>query len=216
MIRCHMKSKRLGGTAVLLGAMMAGAWAHAKTEHRAYLSLAGGYSAPAGDAQASDPPFFPAEFTVEMDNGFAGSAAVGAYVHSFRFEFQYTAQANDVTLVPFTGVEEEGDFHANLFMLNAYWDIPVADRTKIYLGAGGGVAYCEVDNQSDFLTVPLQDASGSAFAYQVMIGLAYEITPQFAITAGYRGWTTGDIDVDDGSLDLPWMNLFEAGLRFSL
>lgn len=205
-----MSYRTLLGAAVLC---VCSAGLAAETDRVGYLALGAGYGIADGEGDASD-QFF-SDVDIDLDDGYDVSAAAGMYLEPFRLELQYASQWNDTTFLLNDVVEEEGDLWANLFMLNAYWDITVAERTCLYLGAGVGLLYCEIENDAPFLTVPLPDDDGTAFAYQAMIGVAYELTQQLTLTGGYRGWSADEVDLDKGELNLPWIHMLEVGLRFS-
>lgn len=207
----------------VLGIVVAFASTASADTRTGYLSLSGGADFPSGDVEATDiidsagAPFI--DTNLQLDTGWDASIAAGLYVNQFRFEFQYTAQYNEINKVKFAdGFEADanGALHCNLFMLNAYYDIPVADRLSIYLGAGAGALYMTTSGDTDIPQIlHFDNQSGTSFAYQALLGLEYQVTPIVSIFGGYRGWSALDLDTENTTMKMPWFNMAEVGLRVS-
>jgi opacity protein-like surface antigen len=139
------------------------------------------------------------------------------YLNQFRLEFQYTAQYNKINALNAFGMDVPGftgSFHSNLFMLNAYYDQPLTDRLSAYVGGGLGDAYVAFGGDSANWQISHQ--TGNAFAYQVMAGLEYQLTPFMSVFGGYRGWSANNINAQNSNIAIPWSNIVEIGLRVSL
>ncbi|HYD29707.1 MAG TPA: outer membrane protein [Azospirillaceae bacterium] len=99
------------------------------------------------------------------------------------------------------------------YMLNVYYDLdqlPVVQFPggfKPYIGAGIGVSYVEVDDQvipgtgGTFANLTGDDDAN--FAWQAMIGVAYQVTPQFAGDLAYRYAHLGEVQATSpfGNID---------------
>ena len=102
----------------------------------------------------------------------------------------------------------DGDASALSFMLNGYYDFPVANSSLApYLGGGIGVANITVDFAG------FGDDSDVVFAYQFMAGIGFEINPSTTLTVGYRYFATTDPDFDgvEATVD---SHDFSLGARF--
>jgi len=101
-----------------------------------------------------------------------------------------------------------GDVSALSFMVNGYYDFPVANSPIApYLGGGIGAAIITVDFAG------FGDDSAVAFAYQFMAGIGFEINPSTTLTAGYRYFATTDPDFD-GEKATVESHDFSLGARF--
>jgi len=84
----------------------------------------------------------------------------------------------------------DGDAHALSFMVNGYYDFPVANSPIApYLGGGIGVADVVGDITGS------GDDSDFVFAYQFMAGIGFEINPSMTLTLSYRYFATKDPEV---------------------
>ena len=97
--------------------------------------------------------------------------------------------------------EAGGETSALYGFVNAYLDIPVADRLSGTLGGGIGIAEVDFDNHS--VDLPgigtLLDDDDTVFAYHLDAGLSYDVTDRIALEALYR--YTNFTDVELTSLD---------------
>lgn len=196
-------------------------------EHTAYVAVSGGYAMPAGNISesnvTSDSGTDLPDDTVDIKDGWEVGLAVGVYAAEHcRVEFQYTGQFNDLDSISFDDFKSsaDGTVYSNLFMINALYDIPLGDRFALYVGGGIGALYTTWDasfsaSDSSPEMKAVDNNSGWAFAYQAMIGVSYELTPNMAITAGYRGWTSTTLQTQFSDMSFPWTNILEVGLRVS-
>ena len=166
----------------------------ADTDTGWYASVMGGYTFP-DDAEVEG-------FDVPLDEGFSIVGAVGTNVGAFRVEGEAGYRVNDVDV---TGAS--GDISAISVMGNALYDHPLTDALDLYVGGGVGVAFVDVEDgdESDDDTV---------LAYQFLVGLAFYTSDNFAITGGYRLWTTSDLDLSGVDVDVPLFHTAEIGVRF--
>lgn len=187
-------------------------------------------------------------WNTEFDTGYAVSAALGKRFNFFRGELEVAYQSNGVDThsgvtvadsialdgedagVLITGSDNlgvtvgdlvadgQGDLDTIFVMANVYYDFGAGGRFKPYVGAGAGVGFVDVD-YSPSATAIIQD-DATAFAYQAMAGVAYEVGPATELFAGYRYRATTDVEVEATlfSADFDVENsasIIEAGLRFN-
>jgi opacity protein-like surface antigen len=165
----------------------------ADTDTGWYGAVIGGYSFP-DDLEVEG-------FDVAMDEGFAVLGALGTNLGVIRVEAEGGYRMNDVD-EPGT----EGEVTAISVMGNVLYDHPIADAIDLYVGGGVGVAFVELENgESDDDTV---------LAYQFLAGLAFYTSDNFAITAGYRLWTTSDLEIEGADIGMPLYHQAEVGVRF--
>ncbi len=129
---------------------------------------------------------------ISFDPGFGFIGAVGYDMGEIRVEGEIGYRLFDIderTIPPSPPISTDGDFKALTFMVNGYYDIEMPNSPLTpYVGFGLGF----VDNEIDVTGVG--SASEEEFAYQVMLGLGYEISPNTVLTAGYRffGFTNNE------------------------
>jgi OOP family OmpA-OmpF porin len=128
---------------------------------------------------------------MSFDVGPVGVAAVGYDFGMFRAEGELGLRTNDDDQEHYDGHWHDSTGHDRVIsaMANALVDFDVGAVT-LYAGGGLGLANMERNyfgNQDDDTKV----------AYQGIAGLAYSVTPQLAVTAEYRYFSTFD-DFDFG------------------
>jgi opacity protein-like surface antigen len=87
--------------------------------------------------------------------------------------------------------EYTADIRSWLGLANAYWDIITWCGFTPYVGAGIGFATISVDGLKDINTPQASsffgiDNTTTNFAWAIHAGLAYDVSPQFAIDLAYR------------------------------
>ncbi|MEM8986069.1 MAG: P44/Msp2 family outer membrane protein [Pseudomonadota bacterium] len=185
----------------------------------------------------------------EFDAGFAISAAVGQrLIDNVRGELEIAYQSNDVdthtdvavgggaigtedAAVLISGqnanlgvsvgdlvADGQGSVETIYLMANIYYDFEVPGAPlKPYVGGGLGVGFVDVDYSPS--NTPIVDDDASVFAYQVMAGAAFELTPLAELYGGYRYRGTTDVETDvslfPATLDIEnQSHIVEAGVRF--
>ena len=166
----------------------------ADTDTGWYASVIGGYTFP-DDAEVEG-------FDVPLDEGFSIAGAVGTNVGVFRVEGEGAYRVNDVDVAG-----TNGDISAISIMGNALYDHALTDALDLYVGGGLGVAFVEADDGDD-------SDDDTVLAYQFLVGLAFYTSDNFAITGGYRLWTTSDLDLSGVDVDMPLYHTAEVGVRF--
>ncbi len=105
-------------------------------------------------------------------------------------------------------------------LLNVYQDLNFGTSKLVpYIGAGVGYANVKYKNFGVAAIPDVLDDSYNAFAYQAIIGTAYEITPALALTVDYRYFATEDKDVTTAIGNTTSIgytsNNITAGLRYN-
>lgn len=187
----------------------------------------------------------PVGWTTDFDTGYAFGGAIGKKFGALRGEVEVAYQSNKVashagveaasialdgedagvliTGSPNLGVsvgdlvaDGRGDV-SNLFvMANLFYDFDMGGLVTPFIGAGAGVGFVDVDYSPSGVAVIQDDAT--AFAYQAIAGLAYEVSPSIDLTLAYRYRATTDVSVEADlfAADFDIENsasVVEAGLR---
>ncbi len=201
-----LRSSALKGLAVVVCAMSALAVSAQAADRLsldnrsgAYAVVKGGYAFVDSDELEAGP------IDLTPDSAYLVAAGAGCYVHAFRFEAEgvYAWGSQDDSG---GGIDADLDFDIIAPMVNAYYDIPLADRLTAYIGAGAGWAFADAEVNVDPGNLS-GDSSESALALQFMAGLGYQVADHVTLTAGYRFFdATGDVDIR--------LHTFEVGARF--
>ena len=147
------------------------------------------------------------DFEVSHDLGFNIGGAIGYDFGNIRAEGEIAYHRNDIDEVKFIGVPAipvDGSVSALSFMVNGYYDIPIANSPLVpYLGGGIGVANISADAKLNlgfpFGSLEYVDDSAMVFAYQFMVGLGFNINPAMTLTAGYRYFATTSPEFNDST-----------------
>lgn len=145
------------------------------------------------DVELKDPDVQVLE--VESDNGWGIGAAVGMHFNQFRIEAEITHQINDIDALTFGPVVvgvPSGDIRGTSYMVNGYYEFPIAEGWGIYLGGGLGMATPDINIQS-------LDDNDTTFAYKFGAGVSYTINSNMAVDLGYEYLNVGDVEINDGN-----------------
>jgi opacity protein-like surface antigen len=175
-------------------------------------------------------PILSVETVSKMETGYGIQAAIGREIGFTRFEIEagYASNASDsyIAIKPPTGeIPADGGHKSLRLMANAYVDFGKG-KFRPYVGAGVGYADFKARLFAPRAPFPTEDPiliiddHKGDWAYQVMAGAAYEISPGVMLTAGYRWMSAGKIHFRDRSdfeviRDQKGHN-FDIGLRFRL
>lgn len=120
---------------------------------------------------------------LDYDTGYALGAALGyRYSPNVAFEVEYAYRRADFsgTLnVAGTRFREDGKTKSNSVMLNALYvfdGVGASGAVQPYLGAGLGGAKVDVDG----------DSTDVVFAYQLIAGVGYDVTPNWTLMGEAR------------------------------
>jgi len=191
-----------------------------------YVRLGAGASWMSADAE-----FEGRSLDSNLDTGYVGQVAFGrefAMYNApgrFRAELAFSFQSADADLdnVFSTGINAHGflrDVSADVytFMVNGYYEIPVADAFSVYAMVGAGMANVSLDGEqwsnNDGTTAygwnDLDNDGSNAFAYKAGLGVTYNFTPEIAGDLGYEYLGISDVD---GLTDIGSSNVV-ASVRF--
>lgn len=152
------------------------------------------YGGHAGMNLTHDADWGPSGSTLELtfDPGYAVGGFVGyEFGNGWRTEGELTYRVNDVD--GFLNLNADGDVSSIALMANGFYDFDLGSPFVPYVGGGIGVAYLSV-NDVGALGNPLADDDDTVFAYQLGVGVGYQISPTVTLTADYRYFATADGD----------------------
>ncbi|MBF0166738.1 MAG: OmpA family protein [Alphaproteobacteria bacterium] len=188
-------------TAILSAALLVGLSGAAQAQQAGsgiYTGLMGGYNW----LQDSDIKGNGVNAKADFDGGFGVLGALGYDYGRFnwgnlRAELELGYRQNGANSVSGTGIVSgpgslSGDVNVFSGMVNGLWDVPVTFPVRPYLGAGIGAARVNVDNVKRAGVSQIDD-SDTAFAYQGIAGLGWEITNNWRANLDYRYFSTLDL-----------------------
>jgi opacity protein-like surface antigen len=122
---------------------------------------------------------------VDFDTGYTLGAALGYnYTSNFAVEAEYAYRNADI--------DGGGDATVNAVMFNGIYTLDGMGPNaawKPYLGAGVGGSNVELDGGGSF-------SDDLVWAYQLIGGVGYEVTPQWTLTGEVRWFGTESTDLD--------------------
>ena len=136
------------------------------------------------------------EANTDTDIGFIVGGAAGTHLtDDLRVELEVAYSENKGDSIDFTnggGAQTEYDGYSKFgiltFMANIWYDVPLSEELKPYIGGGAGVAIIDAnvgyDDFPDF--DPIFDESRVAFAFQVGAGLRWQGWENVTLDVGYR------------------------------
>lgn len=143
-----------------------------------------------------------------FDPGYGFLFAFGVDNGRFRVEGEIGYRSADVDELGAFGLlgPGNGDMSVLSFMGNGYYDFesPNSNWTP-YVGAGVGIIDSDLEGTGPFFRVT---GGNTNLAYQVMLGIAYEVSSSVALTAGYR--FLGTFAFDENVM----LNELNLGARF--
>ena len=197
---------RVGIGIVIVAAAAAAAPAARAAEGDWYVSASGGgmYLEDAHNRGNGNP----LDFSSSAKTGYAYRAAVGVYrapqvrvegeIGYRRAGLDKLSLNNDGGLgaaagaAPLSGsVAASGHVTAISAMLNAFYDYDTGSAWRPYIDAGIGAARLSMKNVAA-AGVPVVNAFDSVFAYQLGLGIGYEVTKSLTLALDYRYFTTLD------------------------
>ena len=205
-----MKKILFSTTAIvgILGATISGAQAETSIKDGLYVRGSAGISI-LEDSSNSDSTSA-LDIENETKNGFALSGALGYELKDnlrLELEVNYKDNSEDSLDVKNIGglaagitANADGDVRSLSAMINGYYDFKnVTSNEKFtpYLTGGVGLARVDADVSSNGIQVV--DDNDTVFAYQVGIGVGYEISEKTTLDIGYRYSGTQDLDLTDAS-----------------
>ena len=157
------------------------------------------------------------------DPGYTGSLVAGYGARAaggwgYRVELEGGYQSAEVEshrvagVGTFKGGDVSGDTKILYGFVNAYGDIPIADRLALTVGGGVGVGRVEFDDHGIEGAGTALDDTATAFGYHLDAGVSYQLTDAVALEALYRyqsfinadlrteNGNTEDVDIDSHNL----------------
>jgi opacity protein-like surface antigen len=117
----------------------------------------------------------------------AGTAAIGALGYRFdknwRTEFELGYRHNNIDSV--NGGGNDGAVHAWDYMGNVLYDVDTGSKWTPYLGVGAGMVHYHAAGVQFAPTTTTNDGD-DVFAYQGILGVSYEFTPNTEMFVDYR------------------------------
>lgn len=135
----------------------------------------------------------------ELDAGYALTAALGHDYGNLRGEIELSYRENEVDGHKLNGTAVSpsgGESSALALMANGYYDFDTQTQITPYVGAGIGFARVDVKDYSAAGNNDVADGDETVFAYQVIAGLEYPVSPRTSLTGEYRYFATTDVDID--------------------
>ncbi len=115
-----------------------------------------------------------------------------------------------------------GEADSTSYMLNAFYDFNRDGTVQPYVGVGVGFTDVEVEKFGVAPVPEVLNDQDSAFSYQIMAGLGFEISKTVALFVDYRFQSTSDLTVTvtpgagGVSTDIDWdVQDVAGGVRFS-
>ena len=135
----------------------------------------------------------PPDGKLGFDDGWMASAGGGyAWENGLRLEGELAYRDSDIDDTE--GVDGGGDTSSWAIMFNGYWDFNKPGVWEPYVGLGVGWANIDA-SASDSGPPPISGSDdGEAFAWQGMLGVAWEVSPQTAIDFSYRYFEAPDVE----------------------
>jgi len=147
---------------------------------------------------------------VESDLGYMVRGAIGhQFEGGFRLETEASLRSNGIDKI--NGVDATGDVDIQAVMVNAIFDIDTQSNMKPYIGLGGGAAAVTYDGVN-----VATDTGDTAHAWQLMLGLGFEMDPNTTLSVGYRYFDVGEVEIGNFNMDVDHASHdFEVGMRFN-
>lgn len=135
----------------------------------------------------------------EYDLGWAAGVYAGyKFSQGIRAEIEATYRRNDLDKTDDTtvGSNWNGDNSSWAFMANVLYDVNTGTGFTPYIGVGAGVARVSLNlNENYAFGSSLEiDEDDWVFAYQGIVGVAYNVTSNLAVSLDYRYFATLDPD----------------------
>jgi opacity protein-like surface antigen len=135
----------------------------------------------------------------EMKTGYVLSGSAGYDFGHLRLEGEIAYRENDLgkTIISNTNADSNGDVSAFAFMVNGYFDLENRTAFTPYIGAGLGYARVEIDGKATYgsNTTVEWDDHDSGLAYQLMAGLAWDLSDTIVLDVSYRYLDCDDIEI---------------------
>jgi OOP family OmpA-OmpF porin len=132
---------------------------------------------------------FSGTISTDFDTGWDLSAQVGyRFENGFRTEIAFDYRKNDVDSIDYGGAvtDASGDVSQTSLMANVLYDIHLTDDFSLSLGAGAGLAEANIDIQGLSQTLVKDKGDGWGFAWQLIGGVNWSLSPNTEFFAEYH------------------------------
>lgn len=133
------------------------------------------------------------------DAGLGWGLAGGYQFAHFRLEGEILSErANDVDVHRLDGIETPGSFGTlenEVGIANILFDFAAEARVSPYIGVGVGLAEVTLKDYG-FAGIPEAFAEDNVLAYQAILGIGIEVTPQWTLQFDGRYFATDDARFD--------------------
>lgn len=155
-------------------------------------------------------PMFSGYTLTDYNTGFGGAVALGTQLdENWRVELEGSYRRNNIKYNNKIFGDKMLGYRANTsVMANAFYDHPLSEKVKLYVGGGIGYSHAYYQLLGGSIT-------DNVFAFQVMPGLSFAVCDNVEFTVGHRFFATTKTKIEDtlGS-KMPYSNSVEAGFRF--
>jgi opacity protein-like surface antigen len=183
----------------------------------------GGYlSGSAGIAMPEDGDITKAEIlgdklTVEYDDSWAFTGALGYDFGFFRMEGEFGYQGNDVEAMVWhnVNVNPEGEMTAMTGLANGYIDFENGTNITPFLTGGAGITMLELQDYQFPGDEKKLDIDENKFAYQFGAGIDFKVSNQISLDAKYRYFAVDEIENEYAKVEFASHNvMLGARLNF--
>jgi opacity protein-like surface antigen len=226
-IMFQRSSSLLLGSLLCASLLPAAAWAQAEPKGF-YVTLYGQYSqVGSSNFTESGPQGAGSGLRAEFGSGTGWGGDFGwRYGNGWAAEIEWNYRSHSLDAVKQGGVNvaRDGDFASNTLLINGLRRFPNAGAWTPYLGAGiGWVQEVDIDITPSAGGVERGYSASSEFAFQLIAGVEYALTPNWRLTADARWLRVGSVQLDNevgngggraGPLDYNPFSV-QVGVRYS-
>ncbi|MFC3149374.1 outer membrane protein [Piscinibacterium candidicorallinum] len=137
----------------------------------------------------------------EFDSGSGWGGDIGwRYGNGWAAELEWNYRSHSLNGLRLGGANftRDGDFASNILMVNGLRRFPSTSTWTPYLGAGiGWVQEIDIDVKPDTGGTERSYSASSKFAFQLIAGVEYALTPQWRMTADARWLRVGSVRLDN-------------------
>lgn len=157
----------------------------------------------------------------ELDDDLGFFVAGGYGFDGLRLELEYGRRKNEVDRFGRVGGvgPGEGELAARTLMANLVYDFELTPRLLPYAGVGIGRTRVEADGIQRDTALPdrtgIIDGDGSAFAWQLLVGFAFQATEKLDLMVDFRWLDVGDTELDYGIGCVPDTGVTGTGCVFT-
>ena len=168
------------------------------------------------------------EYSADVGHYVAG--AIGMVRDGYRLEFEVANQINDLdklsaksiaTSIKASNSISGVDASVTTFLINGYKDFVLSRGVSAYFSSGVGIAYGELDLAGGNTAIDgvnwnwqEHDQDDTVFAWQLGVGVGYELTKAMSLDVGYRYLGSSDFEYGSTNIELGSHNV-TAGVRYT-